>query len=658
MNGTEPPITALEPTDPRTLGSYQVLGRLGAGGMGVVYLGVRDGARVAIKVIRRDFAVDPAFRARFATEVANACRVASFCTAQVLEHGESQGLPYLVTEYVQGMPLKDYVEIYGPFPAASLRALAIGIGTALLAIHAARLVHRDLKPHNVLLAKDGPRVIDFGIARAMDATSQHTATGVVVGSPGWIAPEQFFDGVVSPAGDVFCWGSLVAFAATGRHPFGTGNMMVLAVRAQQGTYDLTGVPADLRGLVERTLNPDPARRPTGEQLVLELIGQGGEAEAHSQISSVWTPNLLPSQVFAPLQVPAPHQSTQPPYGRQTSDGGTQPPYPSYGQATYGRQEPAATRSRLPLIAASVALVLAAGGGVAGYALLQDKDDSKPDSPSSAGPISLSGVSPEVAAEVEVARGTVEKYYSYAGWDTASLVEQDLPVTAQFLQTWKNGWTQDRRNQAKTERESQTVKIGAAAVISTAPSRIDALLVGDRSVKSTSLDNAESLTSRVTLQLVNGRWALAQISQLKEGQQPAINPGASWPAGTVKTAASAAGDCLMTYLTVDYGSLAGHKIAAGACLTDAALATSLPEYESRLVLADQKNTVSIVDVAAETYPLADRSRLTFLVSTVLSQDLADGGQVLVAPYVWRLTMKQDGATWKIADLESLQHLKSS
>jgi Protein kinase domain len=291
--------------DPVTIGPYRLGGRLGAGGMGAVYLGhAPDGRPVAVKVIRRELALDPGFRARFASEVANAQRVASFCTARVLDHGETDGTPFLVTEFIEGVSLADQVAADGALPAERLRALGIGIATALTAIHAVRLVHRDLKPGNVLLTATGPRVIDFGIARALDADNPHTATGVIIGSPGWIAPEQVFDGTVTTAVDAFAWGSLVAYAATGRHPYGTGNLMVLAARAQQRQYDLDGLPGDLRDLVTAALDPDPVKRPTAQDLLISLVGAvEPQAAATLAITRAWD-NPVPVQPPAAGPVPA------------------------------------------------------------------------------------------------------------------------------------------------------------------------------------------------------------------------------------------------------------------------------------------------------------------------------------------------------------------
>ncbi len=273
--------------------------------MGVVYLGLDpSGRKVAVKVISPALASDPVYRARFDAEAVNAQRVASFCTARVLDHGEADGLAYLVTEYIDGPSLTRHVEAHGALPPDELRSLAAGVAAALTAIHAVHLVHRDLKPANVLLAADGPRVIDFGIARALDSQIQHTQTGVVIGSPGYLAPEQAFGGRVGTAADVFSWGTLVAFAATGRNPFGTGTLPVLAVRAQHGEYDLTGVPADLVPLVRAALDPDPERRPTAEDLLVRLVGEREtQAAAVDLVHRHWPPAPNPTTPYPPTASP-------------------------------------------------------------------------------------------------------------------------------------------------------------------------------------------------------------------------------------------------------------------------------------------------------------------------------------------------------------------
>jgi len=279
-------VTPLEPGDPRTIGRYGLTGRLGTGGMGTVYLGraLAGGPLVAVKVVHAELAADPEFRARFADEVAAARRVAPFCTARVLDADPSAGAPYLVTEFVDGVPLSVAVSDGGPLDESTLHGVALGVAAALSAVHAAGVVHRDLKPANVLLSLSGPRVIDFGIARALEVTKRHTQAGMLVGTPGWMAPEQFRNGAVGPAADVFSWGSLVAYAATGYNPWShaqSGPSLSppeQAYRILHGAPDLGRLAGPLRRLVESALARDPARRPTARQLVDALLG--GPAGAH------------------------------------------------------------------------------------------------------------------------------------------------------------------------------------------------------------------------------------------------------------------------------------------------------------------------------------------------------------------------------------------
>jgi predicted Ser/Thr protein kinase len=278
-------VVPLQPGDPRAAGRYLLTGRLGAGGMGTVYLGhaAAGGPAVAVKVVHPELAADPSFRGRFAGEVAAARRVAPFCTARVLDADPAADPPYLVTEFVDGVPLGKAVLDGGPLDESTLHGVALGVAAALAAVHAAGVVHRDLKPANVLLSLSGPRVIDFGIARALDGPRPHTQAGTVIGTPGWMAPEQFRSslGPIGPASDVFSWGSLVAYAATGRNPWearghsGQGLApppAALAERIVHGRPDLDGLSGPLRRLVEAALAKDPARRPTSRALVDELLG--------------------------------------------------------------------------------------------------------------------------------------------------------------------------------------------------------------------------------------------------------------------------------------------------------------------------------------------------------------------------------------------------
>ena len=257
----------LQPEDPQRVGPYRLRGRLGAGGMGQVYLGLSPGGRqVAVKVIRADLAEDAEFRARFRREIAVARTVSGLFTAPVIDADVDGPVPWLATAYVRGPSLAEAVSEHGPLPAASVLALARGLAEGLSAIHAAGVVHRDLKPANVLLAEDGPRVIDFGISRAVEA-SAFTHTGLVVGSPGFMSPEQAEGREVGPPSDIFSLGALLAFAATGQGPFGSGSTPALVYRVVYCEPQLGLLPAEVRPLVERCLAKDPARRPTAGDLV-------------------------------------------------------------------------------------------------------------------------------------------------------------------------------------------------------------------------------------------------------------------------------------------------------------------------------------------------------------------------------------------------------
>lgn len=265
----------LGPDDPTIIGQYRLLGVLGSGGMGRVYLGRNSGGRtVAVKVVRPDLSGDTEFRTRFRREVAAARRVAGPYTVPVLDADLDTHRPWLATGFVSGLSLSDAVDGYGPLPEPALITLATGLARALVDIHATGLVHRDLKPSNVLLAVDGPRVIDFGIARAADDTAL-TTTGKIIGSPGYMCPEQITGAApAGPAGDVFALGGLLVYAATGTGPFGSGDSVAMLWRVVQEQPRLDDVPDSLRTLVAACLDKDPRSRPAPADLAARLTRLG------------------------------------------------------------------------------------------------------------------------------------------------------------------------------------------------------------------------------------------------------------------------------------------------------------------------------------------------------------------------------------------------
>ncbi|GLY19197.1 hypothetical protein Kisp01_62110 [Kineosporia sp. NBRC 101677] len=270
-----PDVAPLQSADPTQVAGYRLTGRIGAGGQGVVYLGVSpDNELVAVKMLRVE---DERSREQFAKEVASARRVAPFCTAQILDFDMQSQPPYVISEFIEGPSLQQYVSEHGPMSGTRLQRLAIGTATALAAIHQAGVVHRDLKPANVMMSPEGPRVIDFGIAR--DLSNDTTKVSKLFGTPAYMSPEQLRGERVGPATDLFAWGSVMAFAATGRAPFEAEHMMAAITKIAHEEPDLTGVPPELLAVLRRCFSKDAAYRPTAQQALSMLLGRPDQTDA-------------------------------------------------------------------------------------------------------------------------------------------------------------------------------------------------------------------------------------------------------------------------------------------------------------------------------------------------------------------------------------------
>ena len=362
--------TSLRDSDPRRIGRYRLTARVGAGGMGVVYLGVaEDGSLVAVKLLRPELADDPDFRRRFGREVSVLTRVRGVCTVRVIEADTESAQPFMVTEYAEGPSLAEYIDQQGTLGPDMLYGLATGLAEALTAIHAAGIVHRDLKPSNVILTDSGPKVIDFGIAQTLDATSV-TKTGMMVGSPGFMAPEQY-TGRPGPAADVFVWGVTVGYAASGESPFGAGPTEAVMYRVLHAEPDISAVPDSLRPLVEAALVKDPQERPAAHELLDRLTS-----------ASVPSTNVQPDRVYDSLTQtvlsltwgqtgsrpgePRPAPASWPPsapLSRPTSEGSLLLESASPGSAPPGRPRRGRVSRRTATIGTLTALALAAAAVV-------------------------------------------------------------------------------------------------------------------------------------------------------------------------------------------------------------------------------------------------------------------------------------------------------
>ncbi|MEV5827439.1 protein kinase [Spirillospora sp. NPDC052242] len=564
MTGVDP----LLPGDPARLGPYELAGRLGEGGQSIVYLGRReDGAQAAVKLLRAQLSRNPEWRSRFERELGVIGRVAGFCTAQVLDADFSGDTPYVVSEYVPGPSLSALVGERGPRTGTDLDRLAIGTVTALAAIHRAGILHRDFKPSNVLMGPDGPRVIDFGIARVLGSSSSRGSG--IMGTPSYMAPEQIADGDLGTGVDMFAWAATMLFAATGRHPFGNDNISAVFHRILQYEPDMSALPDSLRAVVAACLAKDPARRPEAQQVLLDLLG-GAAPAASAGPGGVRDDRALSTgaQFAAPSHVP-PHAPTHPmprppapadpnphaapgpdaerpgpsappftdPHGAPSTNPRTSPPGVGGHAANAVDTVPPVRRRRgLRIAALALPLVLLAGGGTTWAVLAAGSGE--PDPPPAAG---SAAPPPAAAAAVRPAEHAITTVLSF---DHASY-ERNV-TAAHGVATERYGADYDRQLAARDYRAeleakdgSVTTDIADSAVVSAAPDAVTVLAYVKRTVRASGAEpDLLADPMRATMVRRGDRWLLDTLYTLKAGSPRARTTGAAWPGDRAEDVLSA------------------------------------------------------------------------------------------------------------------------
>ncbi|MEO3827298.1 serine/threonine-protein kinase [Actinomadura sp. B10D3] len=501
----------LVPGDPARLGRYELVGRLGEGGQSVVYLGRReDGVQAAVKLLRDQLSRSPEWRARFEREMRMIGRVAGFCTAQVVEADISGDLPYVVSEYVPGPSLSGLVHEQGPRLGTDLDRLAIGTVTALAAIHRAGILHRDFKPSNVLMGPDGPRVIDFGIARVIGAASARGSG--VVGTPSYMAPEQVTDAELGSGVDMFTWAATMLFAATGRHPFGNDTISAVFHRILNYEPDLSPLPESLRGVVASCLAKDPAMRPAAQEVLLNLLGGHDVPEDEGALSTG-------AHFAGDARVPPTVARPVLPAG--TDSGGTY-------QAPQPHTVPPRNRRRGVGIAAAVVapLVALAAGGVA-WLLMSDgsgQDPAKAETGSVAPP----------AAAAEAVAPAAQAITSVLSFDHAEFEEN--VAAAHRVSTPRYGadydrqlGTRDYKEELESKKGSVSAEVVDSAVVSAASGQVTVLSYVKRTVRAENADPTRLQDPmRATMVKQGGGWLLDSLYSLKAGSPKAELSGATWP----------------------------------------------------------------------------------------------------------------------------------
>ncbi|MGI5166772.1 serine/threonine-protein kinase [Spirillospora sp. CA-253888] len=638
---------ALLPGDPRHLGPYSLAGRLGDGAQGTVYLGKGpDGRQVAVKLLHARFGADAEARARFGREVSVIQRVAGFCTAQVLAADVSGDRPYIVSEYVTGPSLEQLVRARGPRTGTDLDRLAIGTATALTAIHRAGIVHRDFKPANVLMAQDGPRVIDFGIARALDSGA--TMASGVVGTPAFMAPEQVAGAAVDKPVDVFSWGATMVFAATGASPFGHDTVPAVFNRILNHRPDLSRLPAGLREIVAACLAKDPAHRPTAQQLLLRLLGEetGADqalAQGRSKAQQGWAapPPPVHGRPAAPqIAHGAPAYRASP---------GAFPPVPR----TIPSTPPARKRPRtgLAVAAAAGALVLVVGGAGAVWMLGGDGADGKPKPPAAPAADGLEPPAEAVRLQTEAAAFLPRMLdYDHRTMD-ADIARANAGMT-QRAQARYDANLDAIRTDLTGRKGAIKATVVDSGVLAHAQGRASILALVKRVTTSTKAPVTSMDQIRYTLvRQPDGAWLVDELDALVPQLSPWSYEGTAWPSQTAGAVLSAARACVTKVQTYGHRTFPDDIRQLLECSTGE-YRTQVQNNQAK-VQADITKTRSVstgTALEAALKPGARPDQATVLVSVSVTVTGTKPGRVV---YSYWADMRRTDGRWLLAKLDPLQ-----